>query len=425
MSRKAVRSALWLMGLASGVLLAAVGWEMHGAEIAPVANPPAADAATIERGAYLARAGNCMACHTERGGEPYAGGRAIDTPYGAVYASNLTPDATTGLGTWSAQAFRRALHEGRSRDGHLLYPVFPYTHTTLVSADDSDALYAFLQSVPPVEKATPAHALRFPVNTQAALAVWRLLYFKPQRFEAVPTQSAEWNRGAYLAMGLAHCSACHSERGALGGSAPDQRWGAGLMPDGHWLAPSLRDPAQAGVADWPVERIAGLLQTGRSEGANGGATVMGPMAEVVLDGTQHLTRTDLQAMAVFLKTLPARSSTAPAFEPAKPEVLALGEKVYGQWCVDCHGAAGQGAAGAYPPLAGNRSVIMASHVNAVQAILAGGFAPATSGNPRPYGMPPFRTLLSDAEVAAVASFVRQSWGNRAHAVAPQEVQRLR
>ena len=421
MSRKAVRSALWVMGLALAVLMAAVGWEMHGSEIEPVSTRSIADAATIERGAYLARAGNCMACHTERGGEPYAGGRAIDTPFGTVYAGNLTPDAATGLGNWSAPAFRRALHEGRSRDGHLLYPVFPYTHTTLVSDADSDALYAFLRSLPAVEKATPAHVLRFPVNTQAALAVWRLLYFKPQRFEPEPAQSAEWNRGAYLAMGLAHCSACHSERDALGGSSLDQRWGAGLMPDGHWLAPSLREPAQAGVGDWSVERVADLLQTGRSEGA----TVMGPMAEVVFDGTQHLTRADLQAMAVFLKAVPVRPTNAPAFEPAKPETLALGEKVYGQWCVDCHGAAGQGAVGAYPALAGNRGVGMSSHVNAVQAILAGGFAPATAGNPRPYGMPPFRTLLTDAEVAAVASFVRQSWGNRANAVAPQEVQRLR
>ena len=421
MSRKALRGALWVMGLASAVLLTAVGWEMFGSEMAPNSTPPAADAATVERGAYLARAGNCMACHTERGGEPYAGGRAIDTPFGTVYASNLTPEATTGLGAWSAEAFRRALHEGRSRDGRLLYPVFPYTHTTLVSDDDSDALYAFLRSLPPVKKATPAHALRFPVNTQAALAVWRLLYFKPQRFEPVATQSAEWNRGAYLAMGLAHCSACHSERDALGGSPLAQRWGAGLMPDGHWLAPSLRDSAQAGVADWPLERITELLHTGRVDGA----TVMGPMAEVVFDGTQHLSRADVNAMAVFLKTVPAQTAAVPPLEPANPDTMALGEKLYGQWCADCHGAAGQGAAGAYPALAGNRGVVMASHVNAVQAILAGGFAPATDGNPRPYGMPPFRTLLSDAEVAAVASFVRQSWGNRANAVAPQEVQRLR
>jgi mono/diheme cytochrome c family protein len=421
MRNKALRGALGVMVLATAVLLAVVAWEMQGDEIAPMTGAPATDQATIARGAYLARAGNCMACHTERGGQPYAGGRAIDTPFGTVYASNLTPDPATGLGQWSAEAFRRALHQGRSRDGRLLYPVFPYSHTTLVSDDDSDALYAYLRSVPAIEKTTPAHALRFPVNTQAALAVWRLLYFKSARFQPEPMQSAEWNRGAYLAQGLAHCSACHSARGALGGSSPGERWGAGLMPDGHWLAPSLRDAAQAGVADWSVDRIADLLQHGRNESA----TVMGPMAEVVFDGTQHLKREDLQAMAVFLKDLPADPAPLPAHESAGTAQLALGEKLYGQQCADCHGAAGQGAPGAYPALAGNRSVAMNSHVNAVQAILAGGFAPATPGNAQPYGMPPFRTLMNDTEIAAVASFVRQSWGNRAGAVSPQAVQRLR
>jgi len=416
-----LKVALGVMTLAGAVLTGAVGWEMHGQVLPVVEKVAAANPSEIERGAYLARAGNCMACHTERGGEPYAGGRAIDTPFGTVFASNLTPDVATGLGAWSEQAFRRALHDGRSRDGHLLYPVFPYTHTTLVTDEDSDALYAFLRSVPAVEKPAPAHALRFPVNTQAALALWRLLYFQPARFEPQANQSAEWNRGAYLANGLAHCSACHSARDALGGSSLSDRWGAGLMPDGHWLAPSLRDPDQAGVADWSVEQITELLHNGR----NDNATVMGPMAEVVFDGTQHLRREDVMAMASYLKDLPAQTGKPEAFKGPTADQMVLGEKIYGQQCADCHGAAGQGAAGAYPALAGNRSVVMPSLVNAVQAILAGGFAPATAGNPRPYGMPPFRTLLTDVEVAAVASFVRQSWGNRANAVAPQDVQRLR
>ena len=416
-----LKGALGVMLLASATLIGAVAWEMRGEALPTVNTQAGADSVEVERGAYLARAGNCMACHTERGGQPYAGGRAIDTPFGTVYSSNLTPDAATGLGGWSAQAFRRALHEGRSREGRLLYPVFPYTHTTLVTNEDSDALHAFLRSLPPVAKATPKNTLRFPVNTQAALAVWRLLYFQPARFESAPDRSAEWNRGAYLARGLAHCSACHSARDTLGGSALDQRWGAGLMPDGHWLAPSLRDAAQAGVAKWSKDEVADVLQHGRTEVAS----AMGPMAEVVFGGTQYLRRDDVQAMAVFLKDLPEQSAAAPEPQRANPEVLALGEKLYGQQCADCHGAAGQGALGAYPALAGNRSVVMTSHVNAVQAILAGGFAPATSGNPQPYGMPPFRTLLSDAEIAAVASFVRQSWGNRANAVSPQEVQRLR
>ena len=416
-----LRSALGVMVLASALLVGLVVHEMRSEALPPATEIPSTDAATLERGAYLARAGNCMACHTERGGQPYAGGRAIDTPFGTVYASNLTPDPETGLGRWSASAFRRALHEGRSRDGRLLYPVFPYTHTTLVSDEDSDALYAFLRSVPPVVQSTREPVLSWPVNTQAALAVWRLLYFEPGRFQPEPERSAEWNRGAYLARGLAHCSACHSARDALGGSSESERWRAGLMPDGHWLAPSLRDPAQAGVSDWSVDELTDLLQHGR----NASASVMGPMAEVVFDGTQHLRRGDLKAMAVFLKDLPVQPEPVPAPQRTDPGQLSLGEQIYKNQCADCHGAAGQGAAGAYPPLAGNRSVVMASNVNAVQAILAGGFAPDTAGQPRPYGMPPFRTLLNDTEIAAVTSFVRQAWGNDAGAVSPQAVQRLR
>ena len=175
------------------------------------------------------------------------------------------------------------------------------------------------------------------------------------------------------------------------------------------------------MGDWSLEAVADLLQTGR----NPDAGVMGPMAEVVFEGTQHLTRADLEAMAVFLRQLPPKVEPAPDWEPAPAEQLARGEALYDQQCAACHGDQGQGAVGAYPALAGNRSVVMPSHVNAVQAILAGGFSPATAGNRRPYGMPPFRTLLNDADIAAVASFVRQSWGNRAGAVAPQEVQRLR
>ena len=421
MSRTLLRLAIGGVVLGCATLAAVVGWEMRVGALPEVQGVPPPEPALVERGAYLARAGNCMACHTERGGQPYAGGRGIETPFGTVFASNLTPDPATGLGAWDAEAFRRALHEGRSRDGHLLYPVFPYTHTTLVTDEDSDALFAFLRSLPPVVKATPPHTLGFPVNTQVALAVWRVLYFEPARFQPDAQRTAEWNRGAYLARGLAHCSACHSARDALGGSTAGQRWSAGLMPDGHWLAPSLRDPAQAGLGPWAVDEVADFLQTGRTERA----TAMGPMAEVVFDGTQYLKRDDLRAMAVFLTGLPEHRNAPVAFESAKAETMALGDKVYRQWCIDCHGEAGQGAPGAYPALAGNRSVVMASHVNAVQAILAGGFAPATAGNPQPYGMPPFRTLLNDAEVAAVTSFVRQSWGNRANAVTPQAVQRLR
>ncbi len=417
-----LRAALGVFVLGGALLAAAIAWQLRADALPPVSDLPAASAEQLERGAYLARAGNCMGCHTARGGEPYAGGRFIDTPFGRVVAGNLTPDAQTGLGLWSPQAFRRALHEGRSRDGRLLVPAFPYTHTTLLSDADVDALYAHLRKLPAVQQAQPTHELRFPYNTQAALALWQLLQFQPQRFAPDAARSAEWNRGAYLVNGLAHCAACHGSRDPMGGMR--EAFGAADMPDGRWFAPSLRDPAQGGLQAWPTERIVALLRDGTVADGPGHATVMGPMAEVVFDSTQHLRTDDLRAMAVYLKDLPVQVELVPEVEPAAPAQMELGQRVYQQHCADCHGAQGQGASGAYPPLAGNRAVVMASSVNTVQAIVSGGFAPATAGHPQPYGMPPFRTLLSPAEIAAVASYVRQSWGNRAGAVTPLDVQRV-
>ena len=420
--RTLLRAALGVFVLGCALLALAIAWQLRAETLPPVAGVPAASAEQLERGAYLARAGNCMACHTARGGQSYAGGRFIDTPFGRVVAGNLTPDAQTGLGLWSPQAFRRALHEGRSRDGRLLVPAFPYTHTTLLSDDDVDALYAHLRQLPPVQQAQPAHALRFPYNTQAALALWQLLQFQPQRFVPDAARTAEWNRGAYLVNGLAHCAACHGSRDPMGGLR--QAFGAAEMPDGRWFAPSLRDPAQGGLQAWPTERIVALLRDGTVADGPGHATVMGPMAEVVFDSTQHLRADDLRAIAVYLKDLPVQAEPVSEVEPAAPAQMDLGQRIYKQHCADCHGAQGQGAAGAYPPLAGNRAVVMASPVNMVQAIVSGGFVPATAGHPQPYGMPPFRTLLSPAEIAAVASFVRQSWGNRAGAVSSLDAQRV-
>ena len=378
-----------------------------------------ASSALVERGAYLALAGNCAGCHSARGGQPYAGGRAIPTPFGTVFAGNLTPDAESGLGRWSAEAFWRAMHHGQSRDGRLLVPAFPYDSYTRISRTDSDALYAYLGSLPAVSQANRPHALRWPYNTQFALATWRTLYFEPQAFTTDASQSAEWNRGAYLVRGLGHCAACHSARDALGGPAGDLA--GGRLPQPAWLAPSLRAESEAGVQHWDIARTVELLQRGTTTGAS----VMGPMAEVVFESTQHLSTADLRAMALYLQALAPQPVAQPVFEAALGEQLALGEKVYGQSCADCHGKQGEGAPGAYPALAGNRTVTQAQAGNTVLAVLGGGFAPATAGNPQPYGMAPYRTLLTDAEVAAVVTHVRQSWGNRASVVRPQDVQRLR
>ncbi len=438
-------SRLGLRVLAAGVIaLAALAAAVvvlnlrgEGGLSAEIAATPApapgwqASADPVARGAYLARAGNCMACHTERGGAPYAGGRGIDTPFGTVYSSNLTPDADTGLGRWSAPQFWRAMHHGRSADGRLLVPAFPYTSTTQISRGDSDALYAYLRSLPAVAQPAKPHELRFPFNTQVALAVWRALYFKPGEFEPDSAQSADWNRGAYLVQGLGHCNACHAERNALGATAGPLDLGGGLIPVQNWYAPSLADPHEAGVAGWDAADIVALLKTGVVDRSGALVTASGPMGEVVLRSTQHLSDTDLGAMAVYLKTLgpPATARAdrvAAAASPAGPTAATgRGATLYADHCAACHGERGEGVPKAYPPLAGNRAVTMAVPANLVRIVLEGGFAPATPGHPRPYGMPPFAQTLSNEDIATLLTHLRGSWGNSAEAVTAVEVNRYR
>ncbi|MCG2584490.1 cytochrome c [Massilia sp. TS11] len=384
------------------------------------AAPASSDSrALVARGAYLARAGNCMACHTSVGGAAYAGGRAIHTPFGDIYASNLTPDAATGLGAWSADDFWRALHNGKGKDGRFLYPAFPYTNTTKVTREDADALYAYLRSLPPVRQATPAPALAFPFNQRLLLPLWRFLYFTPGEFQPDPARSVAWNRGAYLVQGLGHCNACHTARGALGGSAGRELAG-GMIPMLGWHAASLTD--RPGLGD-PAE-LAQLL----GSGVSARAAVFGPMAEVVRGSLQYLEAADVQAIASYLVSLPPTQPDlpeAPAMTASLQAALARGAALYKNHCASCHQADGSGAAGAYPALAGSRSLREAGATNAVRMVLYGGFPPSTRGNPRPYGMPPFGPNLSDAEVADVVTYVRQQWGVPGVELEARDVQRLR
>lgn len=407
----------------AAVAIAAVAVAWPREQFVPASSPKAwaATPANIARGAYLARAGDCMACHTARGGAEYAGGRAIETPFGRMVAPNITPDTATGIGAWSADDFWNALHNGKSRDGRLLYPAFPYTNYTQVTRSDSDALYAFMRTIPAQKRASEPHQLRFPYNQQVALALWRLLYFKPAVFEPTVSRSAEWNRGAYLVEGLGHCAACHSSRNTLG--APSGPLAGGLIPVIGWYAPSLTSDAEAGLGKWEVPEIVQLLQTGISPRA----TVVGPMAEVVQQSLQHLAEPDLGAMAVYLKSLPHTPVEGPelAVGPENEQRIAQGKRLYETHCIDCHGGDGKGLPPHYPPLAGNRAVTMDSPVNAIRSVMNGGFAPGTQGNPRPYGMPPFSHVLNDAEAASLVTYLRGSWGNRAAPVSSGEVNRYR
>lgn len=415
---------LLLAGLA--LLTLAVVWHNWGDLLSsPHAVPeaPPNTAATLQRGQYLVQAGNCIACHTDRGRPPLAGGRAIDTPFGPVYSSNLTPDPDTGLGQWTAQDFWQALHHGRSRGGRLLAPAFPYEHTSVITREDSDTMFAWLHSQPAVKQAQPAHGLTWPLGTQAALAVWRTLYFSPATFQPDTQQSTEWNRGAYLVQGLGHCAACHSPRNALGATQGVSDLSGGLMPVVNWYAPDLTSDRETGLASTPLADVVQLLRSG----TNGQAHTSGPMSEVVQHSLQHLSPADVQAMAVYLRSRvrPDTASVSTAVRRIPSTVAERGLKVYERHCVSCHGEQGQGAPGIYPALAGNRAVLLAEQTNLVQAILYGGYGPATAGHPRPFGMPPFVLELDDRDMAAVLTHIRRQWGNAAGEVTPLQVNRIR
>ena len=430
MNRRSRVVSLALVLLIGGLVMAAV-WRLNFLDEAPLdeamADAPPPPAELVARGAYVARAGNCQGCHTALGGAAYAGGRGVPTPFGTVYAPNLTPDAATGIGAWSAGAFWRAMHNGRSRDGRLLYPAFPYPNYTRVTREDSDALHAFLRSLPAVSQTNRPHELRFPFDQQAALAVWRALYFRPAQPANDASRSAEWNRGAYLVEGLGHCNACHASRNALGATPGPLDLEGGLIPVQNWYAPSLTSPNEAGVAGWDTQSIVDLLKTGIASPGGTLVAVVGPMSEVVSGGTQYLSEPDLRAMADYLKSLPPSTEArgTPVAARGTSVVDGPGAKLYEQQCAQCHGEHGEGVPGIYAALAGNREVNLHTPANLVHLVLEGGFAPATAGNPQPFGMPPFATVLSDADVAQLLTFIRGSWGNDAAAVSGLEVRRYR
>ena len=382
---------------------------------------PASQSVQVQQGAYLAQIGNCASCHTATQGAAFAGQRPITTPFGPVYSSNITSDPVTGIGAWNGDDFWQALHHGRSRDGRLLSPAFPYTSFSHMTRADSDALLAFLKTVPAVVQPNRDHGLTWPLGTQMALTVWRALYFSPQTYVPDASQSAQWNRGAYLVKGVGHCGECHTPRNSLGGSTGLALSGA-VMPANNWLAPSLRDGAAAGITATNREATARLLKTGLAR--HGQAT--GPMAEVVQGGTQYLNEDDLQAMLLYLGSLSQGQGAAALRAPMQAaSALEPAAKLYRQHCADCHGAQGDGVEGAYPALVGSRAVQAAQPNNLIYSVLHGGFSPATIANPRPFGMPPFLLTLSDAQVAQLLTYVRQSWGNQASTVHETQVTQAR
>ncbi|MEN8503513.1 cytochrome c [Paraburkholderia sp. SIMBA_050] len=406
--------------------------EARAAEATPAATPatpattPDANADTrpdiVKRGEYLARAGDCVACHTAPRGKLFAGGLAMETPFGTLYSPNITPDAQYGIGTWSEEAFFKMMRTGLAQDGRLLYPAMPIAQYTKVTREDSNAIFAYLKSVQPVREPNHKHTLRFPFNQRKLLYGWRTLYFREGEFQPDPTRSVEWNRGAYLVEGLGHCTMCHTKINMLGGSSQSEQFAGGLIPVQNWYAPSLTSDKDGGLGDWSIKDIVDLLQAGISDRG----AVYGPMAEVTYHSLQYMTGEDVKAMAVYLKTLPDnRGRKSGPSAPTNTNVFALGEKIYADKCAICHGAKGEGKLQHYPPLAGNQSIEMDSAVNPIRIVLNGGFPPGTMRNPEPYGMPPFAQELNDTDAAAVVTYIRTAWGNHGQPVTARDVNELR
>lgn len=385
------------------------------------------DASLVQRGRYVATAGNCASCHTRRGGEALAGGVAFKTPFGTVYSMNITPDKETGIGNWTRAQFLQSLRQGVRPDGENLYPVYPYTAFTKISDADANALFAYLRSVPAVRAEVLQNEMQFPFNQRRLISFWKMMFLDEGVYEPDNTKSAQWNRGAYLVEGLGHCSACHSPRNLLGAERKDSRMTGGEyvgeVRGGAlrvWSTPNLTS-AKSGLGSWTVEDLAAYLETGR----NSFVETFGPMNEVIMNSTRYLSEADTHAMAVYLKSLPANDTNTKAAVSA--QILQAGATLYDLQCGTCHLPSGLGAqnedAGAR--LAGSPEVQASNPAALLNVILYGPEPPKPALPKRWKPMEGFADKLTDEEVAALASYVRNAWGNAAGEVTANQVAKQR
>jgi mono/diheme cytochrome c family protein len=380
----------------------------------PIPDGPNAD--LIRRGRYLTIAGDCVSCHTRAGGRPFAGGLGLKTPFGVIYSPNLTSDRETGIGAWTPDQFFRAIHDGVGRGGKHLYPALPYPHFTIVSRADADAILAYLKTVPGERYEEPANRLPFPIDVRASLIAWNALNFSPHAFREDPSKSAEWNRGAYLVEGLAHCGACHTPKTLLGAEDHDHAYQGGTL--NNWVAPDLTGNPRTGLGKWSVQDIVDYLKTGRNRHSN----AAGLMAEVVSYSTSLLSDDDLVAIATYIKSL----KPSPSPEIGAPEAAAMrtGGAIYADACAACH-LDSKGQPGMFPPLAGSAVVQQRDATGVIRLILAGARTGPTLSHPSTQSMPSFAWKLDDQQIADVATYVRNSWGNRAEPATADQVADLR
>ena len=381
----------------------------------------------LARGEYLAIAGNCASCHTTATGDFMAGGLAFETPFGTLYSTNITPDADTGIGNWSDRDFLNAMRHGVRPDNEHLYPAFPYTAFTRISNEDIAAIYAYLQSIPPVNLAAPVNELSFPFNIRPLMAFWKAIYFEQGVFEPNEEQSDEWNRGAYLVEGLTHCSVCHTPRNGLGAERKELYMSGGEYLDrvrtgAHrpWTAPNLTS-TERGLGLWTQQEIEDYLKLARNEFLES----FGPMNEVIMNSTRFLSDSDVNAMAVYLKSLPAVDE--PVARMPDSQTMGRGRTIYNLHCGTCHLPTGEGDPEMAPRLNAGSLVVQSSNpASMINAILYG---PESPGHPLPpkwrEPMDEFQYLLDDEEIAAVASYIRNSWDNSAGVVTAGQVARQR
>lgn len=373
------------------------------------------DFARIERGRYLAAVGDCAGCHTAADGPDFAGGRPIETPFGTVVATNITPDPETGIGAWSDEQFVRAMRLGIRRDGERLFPAMPYLYFTKATRDDVLAIRAYLATVAAVKRDVKADQLPFPLSVRADMVPWNKLYFTPGTFQPTAGKSAEWNRGAYLVEGLMHCGACHTPKNLAGGDKTEERLQGGELQG--WFAPDITNAARHGLGAWSIDEIVAYLKTGHNQTA----AAAGPMADEVAKSSSKMTDADLRAVAVYLKDQPGSDKKPPEPLAASDSSVKAGAAIYADECSACHTPRGAGVPGLIPSLAGSASVQSTDATSLIRVVLAGTRSVATDGAPTGPAMPGFGWLLDDREVADLLTYIRNSWGNAADAVTGDQV----
>jgi mono/diheme cytochrome c family protein len=373
----------------------------------------------VARGKALAISGDCVACHTAPGGVPFAGGLALQTPFGPIMTPNITADTTTGIGSWSADDFAKAMHEGRRPGGVYLYPAFPYPYYTKVTRADTDAIYAYLRSLPPVVNRVNRNTLPFPFNIRLSMIGWNALFFTSGGFVAEPGRSDEFNRGAYLVEGLGHCGACHTPLNTFGANKPSQ-YLQGSQID-YWTAPNITNDRLAGLGKWSVDETVQYLKTGQTRGS----IASGPMKDVVENSTSKMPDADLRAIAVYLKERGAEGPAARQPLPPSDARMRIGEAIFVDTCAACHKRNGEGVVHLFPRLAGNVIATQDDPTSLIRIILTGGRGAATDATPTAPAMPSLGYRLGDEQVAAVVTYVRNSWGNAAAPVTAEMVKALR